>query len=219
MASKNYLLYLNGTIDTYPLKVIRHLNKLFENSGLQIEETACDPNDRKLSSAKNTKLYLSNNANAISLFEKWEFEKDYKYSVIFTCDKFSNLVNDIDEKIAFLKDDEDEYSKMADCFEYPTKYSTDEFLILKFSLKFAAFNPLNANEIFLKYPLLIVFHKKIQLVEIRFDTLKRIFISERKEQTLYPDFINNAVNYLYEKLNSLRFDTDYIRYLSIHPAE
>lgn len=67
---------------------------------------------------------------------------------------------------------------------------------MKFNLAFAAVHPLTQEEFLTKYPFLVVFHEEGELIEFRFDVLKRVFLSDRKEQTIYADLIAEMVEYL-----------------------
>ena len=55
---------------------------------------------------------------------------------------------------------------------------------------YSAVDLATGNEFLLKYPILIVLHLNEQIIEFRFDTLRRIFVPERQEQTFYSDLIS-----------------------------
>ena len=59
-------------------------------------------------------------------------------------------------------------------------------------------HPLSGEELLVKYPIVIVFHKGYQLLEIRFDVLKRVFLSDKKSQTIYVDILNQVIDYFKE---------------------
>lgn len=99
MKLENYLIYLEKTAIAYSDKVKKHLISLFlkervaikgENSGqlsLDNYSDCVDISDRNA----NEQLFLCirHSEKARLLYEKWEFEKDYKYSVLFTCEYFT----------------------------------------------------------------------------------------------------------------------------------
>ena len=68
--------------------------------------------------------------------EKWEFLKDYKYSVIFTCDDFSSTLKKAKEIIPLENTYENDY--LYTSFVKPVAYSMDENYFLKFNLAYAA---------------------------------------------------------------------------------
>lgn len=51
------------------------------------------------------------------------------------------------------------------------------------------------------YPVLLVLHKKLKLVEIRFDTVKRLFTGGDRDQTIYIRLIDEIIDYIKEKYN------------------
>lgn len=220
MTHENYILYLKGTIDTYPSKTKKYINKLFTDAYIaqntsqlsidNVSESSIYVKDLELT--EKIKTCLDQNEKAIKLFEEWEFTKDYKYSVVFTCENFQQLLNNVQSLAATKQNSNDESAMMFEYLDTPIIFDSDDLLILKFNLKFAAIDPLNENEIFLKYPVLIVLHKESKLIELRFDVLKRIFISDKKEQSVYSDLIEDIIRYVKENLNTdlVPLDLDYL---------
>ncbi|MBC8542614.1 MAG: hypothetical protein ACLR23_07910 [Clostridia bacterium] len=220
MTHENYILYLKGTIDTYPSKTKKHINKLFTDADIvkntsqlslgNVSESAIDVKDLELT--EKIKTCLAQNKEAIKLFEEWEFTKDYKYSVVFTCENFQQLLNNAQSLAKTMQSPSDESAMMFEYLKTPITFDSDGLFILKFNLKFAAIDPLNENEIFLKYPVLIVLHKESELIELRFDVLKRVFIPDKKEQSVYSDLIDDIIRYVYENLNTdlVPLDLDYL---------
>lgn len=218
MLQKNYLEYLEKTIELYPDKVKRYLVKQFIQNGIATKEIAdseqlclegmemIDISEKALSEQLLTCIRQSK--RACNFLERWEFVKDYKYSVIFTCDNFVEVLEKV-KNIPPLKDCyENDY--LYTSFVEPIAYSSNDYSFLKFNLAFAAIHPLTQEEFLTKYPFLVVFHEKGELIEFRFDVLKRVFLSDRKEQTIYADLIAEMVEYLKEhydcELNPLDLD-------------
>lgn len=71
-------------------------------------------------------------------------------------------------------------------FVKPVAYSMDGYYFLKFNLAYAAIHPLTQEEFLTKYPFLVVFHEKGELIEFRFDVLKRVFLSDKKNRLYIP---------------------------------
>ena len=96
MQLNNYLEYLEKTVIAYSDKVKRHLVKQFIQHGIATKQTdtsgqlyiegleTVDISEKTLSEQLVTCIHQSKRAGYA--LEKWEFLKDYKYSVIFTCD-------------------------------------------------------------------------------------------------------------------------------------
>lgn len=208
MQLENYLLYLEKTAESNPDKVKRFLVKNFlekgiatkneDNSGqLTLDGIGIDISGKNLTDQLLSCMHQSEKARL--LYEKWEFTKDYKYSVLYTCDTFVDLLKMVSE-IAPLNDIcENEY--IFDTFTTPVAYHMDDFSFLKFNLKFAAIHPLSQEEFLLKYPFLVVFHKHDRIIEFRFDAIKRLYISGKREATIYADLISAMKNHLETSYN------------------
>lgn len=204
MLQENYLEYLEKTIELYPDKLKRYLVKRFIQKGIATKEVdtsgqlcldgmdMVDISEKALTEQLVTCIRQSK--RACFFIEKWEFIKDYKYSVLFTCDDFAKILERV-KKISPLNECyENEY--LYTSFGDPVAYSSEGYNFLKFNLAFAAVHPLTQEEFLTKYPFLVVFHEEGELIEFRFDVLKRVFLSDRKEQTIYADLIAEMVEYL-----------------------
>lgn len=204
MKLENYELYLACTAKAYPAKVKKYLVKKFLEQGIAIKEDgiigqlnmdgseAIDVSDKALE--EQFMLCLQKNEGARRIFEKWEFEKDYKYSVLFLTDNFENFLDKV-LKLDMLEGTcENEY--VYDSFIRPVVYHTENYSYLKFNLKFAAIHPITGEEFLLKYPFVVVLHKKERVVEFRFDVVKQLYLSGKRETTIYVDLISDMRNYL-----------------------
>lgn len=203
MQEENYLVYLKKTIMDNPDKIKKFLVKKFIEKGIAIKSK--DSSDQliidnigiNISGKDLTEQLLSciqNSKDARLFYEKWEFIKDYKYSVLYSCDKFQHILEEI-LKIEPLKDNY-ENDFIFKSFDKPVAYHMEKFSFLKFNIEFAAIHPTSQEELLLKYPFLVVFHKMDKLIEFRFDAIKRIYISENKESTIYSKLISSMVKYL-----------------------
>lgn len=95
MQLENYKLYLLKTVNSCPDKVKRFLEEGIatnepDSNQLVLEGLECLNISGKSLSDK-LLICLQKSDKAIRIYEKWEFVKDYKYSVIFTCDAFDEL--------------------------------------------------------------------------------------------------------------------------------
>lgn len=206
MNCDNYLLYVLGTVDSYTIKAKKHLRKLFieqnivqKDSQITFENIGEDCVDvSEMALAESLKYAIKTNKNAVKIFEKWEFEKDYKYSVLFDCDNFSEIFGALEEK---LKSDEehDESSQISESFDVAVGYKTNDMIMLKYNMLLSVLDPTNQNELLIKYPFLVVLNKKIEAIEFRFDAIKRVFLSEKDEQNIYSILVKNIRNILKEQ--------------------
>ena len=203
MQQENYILYLEKTIEANPNKVKKHLVKKFLENGiatknentsgqLTLDGMGIDISNKNLTDQALSCIRQSEKARL--LYEKWEFIKDYKYSVLYTCNTFDTLLETVSQISPLNKDCENEY--IFDTFATPVAYHTNEFSFLKFNLTFATIHPLSQEEFLLKYPFLVVFHKHDKIIEFRFDVIKRLYISGKKETTIYAALISAMKTYL-----------------------
>lgn len=198
MQLNNYLEYLEKTVMAYSDKVKRHLVKQFIQHGIATKQTdtsgqlyiegleTVDISEKTLSEQLVTCIHQSKRAGYA--LEKWEFLKDYKYSVIFTCDDFSSTLKKAKEIIPLENTYENDY--LYTSFVKPVAYSMDGYYFLKFNLAYAAIHPLTQEEFLTKYPFLVVFHEKGELIEFRFDVLNSVYT--RSGQNSTPN--SNATN-------------------------
>ena len=197
MTLENYILYLQGTIETYPSKVKKHLLKLFVEEGIaqaeqQIKidtDSSIDVIDMELEDQ--LKICVRESKKAVKLFEKWEFLKDYKYSTLFISDCFDEVLIKASAVLNLIDTDDYENTTISESLNKPIRYEDDNVTILKFGLSYSAVHNLTGKEMLIKYPVLIVLYKRERIIEFRFDALKRFFLSEKKEQTVYLDLIKD----------------------------
>lgn len=208
MQLDNYREYLQHTVLSYPDKVKKYLINMFLERGIAVKgmavqtnlfENEQEPIDISGESLDMQLLTcMSKSQRAVIELEKWEFCKDYKYSVIFTCDDFPSVLEKV-KAIAPIADDcENEYLD-ASSFVRPVSYHTGKYHFLKFNLAYAAVHPLTNEEFLSKYPFLVVFHEDGELVEFRFDVLKKVFLSDSKDANIYARFIADRIKYFSEE--------------------
>ena len=123
---------------------------------------------------------LEHKEEAIKIVEKWEFVKDYKYSVLFTSEEFDSVVEQI-RKIKVLESWEQEY--IFNSLKQPLYYEDGDRCYLKFNLAYATVHPVTREELLLKYPILIVFHNKSKIIEFRYDVLKKVFVLDQEQDS------------------------------------
>ena len=214
----NYVLHLQGAIKTYPSKVKKHLLKLLVDNGVAQaqEQMSLDYEERvdviDLELEEQLIKCLKESKSAVKLFEEWEFTKDYKYSTFFTTESFSDIVSKASSKGTLLQSDDCEDSFIAESVSNPTRYEVDDLIILKFCIKYSAIYNLSGEEVLTKYPVIIALHKAEELIEFRFDALKRLFLSEKRERTIYQETIKDLKAYCENNLEcSIEpLDLDYI---------
>ncbi|MED4781008.1 hypothetical protein [Brevibacillus choshinensis] len=147
-------------------------------------------------------------SSVLKYYEQWEFIKSYKHSVIFRLVKSDfSKVEDLLKVGEIQKYDqaEAEHDTMTEINRksystipfVPTMVNLDKMLFLKFSVKLEALNPLSRELSQLKYPILVVIHKDLEVLEIRFDRVKSIF---KANDLFYKENINYILDWLKLKI-------------------
>lgn len=105
MQLDNYLEYLEKTAEAYPNKVKNYLVKQFINNGIATKQMdtdgqlcldgmeTVDISDKSLT--EQLMMCIRQSKRAVHYLEKWEFVKDYKYSVLFTCENFDQALKQV----------------------------------------------------------------------------------------------------------------------------
>lgn len=205
MVKENYLLYLEQTVLSYSNKVKQHLVKRFLDEKIVVKDSTItgqiDTNGEEainifgMGSDEVLSLCIRQNDRAVKEIEKWEFVKDYRYSAIFTCNEFEDVVEKI-KTLDVLEDLEKDYLYSA--LREPVYYRDEKREFLKFNLSYAAVHPATREEVLLKYPILVVFHRECELVEVRYDVLKKVFVLDQDVDS-YTHMIDSVVAYIQNK--------------------
>ena len=141
---------------------------------------------------------INNNTKAIEIYEKYQFTKSYKYAALCKCEQFEELLNEIEKIEEYKYNDE---VKIYDVLKEPTKIVTSENIIIVFNKKFEAIHPQTADELLLHYPIAVVVHLEKKLVELRFDTIKRVFTEGERDQAIYIKQVCEVLDYFKKEYN------------------
>lgn len=207
MQLSNYKQCLVGTVQLYNSKLKEHIGEMFAKNKISCDgvqqvdmfdaRPAVNVTDLKLE--EQIARCLTESEKAICLFEDWEYEKDYRYSAVFTADDFETVKHAV-EGIPTLEAEQNESERTVgyDAPEpLPVRRELEEQVMLKFCFVFSAVHPQSGEEMLLKYPVLVVLHQKHQLIEMRFDVLKQYF---QTQQGFYSKLVQKIRAYLKEKL-------------------
>lgn len=198
----DYKKYLVSTIESYPLKSRTYLRSLFISCGIAQEGgqvsldqlTAIDISGFDLN--QQLKMCIEGTDESLGIFEKWEFVKDYKYSALFQTENFENLLQTVSENSTKF---DGQYIHLHDRIADPHFLDNEKVALLKFNRKFEAVHPQTGEEQLIRYPIIAAFHKKEQIVEIRFDALKR-FLMENPD-SFYADLVEDVCDFIRESFS------------------
>lgn len=210
-------LLIQTTNEIYPKYIQNHILKGLEkeeivkdDGNLSLFDDSVDlselPEEEKLAAS------IQESIEVTKFIEEWEFNKHYKYSVIFDYeiaddkslnelipeDEIQNFTTSNDSFDQLVATKRNAFGEMEFAEEVkPTKYETEEFIFLKFNIKYQFNNVQEERVTKLKYPILVVFFKGLNILEIRFDKIKN---SYKDKDTLYVDNISMIHDWLKNKM-------------------
>lgn len=163
---------------------------LFDTDAVEIDEN--DINETLIKC-------FQNNIESIRLFEKFNLEKGYKYAILYKTNNIKEKLN-IFESIPNINYNY-KIQELSNNLRCPIKYENGNKLMLLFNKKYEAFHPENGTTLKLKYPIVVVFHIDIDIVEFRFDSIKRVFIGIDRDQNIYYKLVKEITKYITENYN------------------
>lgn len=201
MKKESYINYIVYTLSTYNKVNKKTILDIYKKEGLakkkdkqttlfDSEYVDIDYNDLDTTLAN----CVIKKEKAVELYEKYQFTRSYRYSVLFKCNNFEKILIDINRIPEYKFDSND--IRLFDEFKMPKKLETSEDIILLFDRKFEAIHPQTSDELLLHYPVLVVFHKNNKIIEFRFDTIKRLFIEGERNQSIYSEIVEQLLAYL-----------------------
>ena len=200
MEELDYKQYTISTVESYPLKYRKHLRTLFINSGIAQEGSqlslgsppAIDISGIDLN--QQLVLCITSSDDSLAIFEKWEFTKDYKYSVLLTTDDFDALFNCVETSTIPFSNS---FAPLYGALTNPQILNCNNSIaLLKFNCKFEAVHPQTAEELLIRYPVVVAFHKNEKIIEIRFDALKRFFMEN--SDAFYAHLVDDVCTYMHK---------------------
>lgn len=155
---------------------------------------------------------LKQDKKLVKYIERWEFVKNYKYSIEFSSDK------KIEEILNKLKEDEkikefvykSEYEELQRTIAYPSLMESETAFYLKFNLVFEGMDS-NGIRRWKRNPAVIYIPKGMDIIELRFDSIENIFDVDRSK------YIRMLISWLKDYLDSdatgidLGREIDYIK--------
>lgn len=197
---------LEYTISTYNKVTKKELLKIYKDNDIAVKK------DKQLNLFSMGKVEINENnmdetimncfkigLGSIQLFEIFNIKKSYKYSVLFKSKDFidySLIFANISEIIQDFKTPE-----LSIQISDPTKLVENDKLYLLFNKKYEAFHPENGSTLILKYPIVVVFHLKSNIIEFRFDSIKKIFTGIDRDQNVYTKLVKELLTYLNDHFN------------------
>ena len=207
MKKESYINYIKYTLTTYNKDNKKALLKLFEEKNIaKKKDSQTTLFDNEMVPIDYSKIdesvleCIEKNDKSIEEYDVFQFTRSYKYSVICSIENFENLMEKV-ELLPTYKYNVDEIN-LYDEVKSPVKYNLDNYTMVVFNKKYEAIHPQTGDELLLHYPVLLVFHKDLELVEIRFDSVKRLFTGGERDQTIYIKLIEDVLAFFLENYNA-----------------
>lgn len=193
----NNYIYTLQTVKDYPIVMQRRLigsllneNVLTKKEGEKGKIFLGDEKDAFLNC-------LRKNKKLIKSIEKWEFEKSYKYSLLFTFEE--NVSDKIKQALKkerlknYLDISDNQYEELYNIVKSPSYlYYNENLEFIKFNIKMEA-RDADSIEHKKRYPILVCVFHDMNIIEIRFDSLGTIFGKDKMQ------YVYDVVNWI--KLN------------------
>lgn len=204
MKKETYLNYIKYTLSTYNKVSKKELLKKYKAENLvKKKDTQLTLFDNGLvdidySNLEDTLFQcVEKNDIALEIYERFQFMKSYKYAVLFKSTDFSKFIEISKDIREFQFKDTD--IKLFDDISSPEKIEIEDLIIIRFNKKYEAVHPQTSEELLLHYPVIVVLHKDVQIVEFRFDAIKRLFIEGTRDQSVYTKLIDDIIEYFCRK--------------------
>ena len=158
---------------------------------------------------KRVELSINSAKNACRLIEQHEYEKQYRHCAIF---KYSNLNREVIISLISMGklNDFDSEEFQFDFVDFvgskPTIKENEEMLNVKFNFLLENINDKSKK---IKYSIVVVFHKDIEVVEIRFDSVS---FEYKRNLQFYKQKINAVRSWLF---SSLKIELGIINFRSV----
>lgn len=188
--TKEYPAYYRDKI----LKKLKGKGLIFNDKRSKNEKALLDVSNMNDSFEK-LKYIIENLENSISEVEEFEYERAYRYCSIFTISNYSDSILerlDTNGQIRKFAENNDYLSVNG---IYPTYKVETNKTILKFSFLYKS---KDGNDTRIKYPVLAIIHKDLNILEIRFDTIP---FSYKSSESFYMKVIGNVKSWITSVLN------------------
>ncbi len=156
---------------------------------------------------------LSKDNSVIKSIERWEFDKNYKYSAFFDLINFDKdiLAQLILDKNVVVYERDGECEELFSVAKVPSLIIQEDVIYLKFNFKLDATDAFG-EKLKKRYSILAIFYTKHNLLELRFESLKNTFSNQRFRYvydilswirrylnlSIYPMDLNKIVEYIKE---------------------
>ena len=160
-----------------------------------------------------TQAMEAKNEETITVIESLEYGTSYKYSTLLQLNEFPEV--EIEEAITsghildsscanFISDYCSSFMEL-DIIKPSYKKLNDNLIALKFNQILSGRLPSNGNAISIKYPLIVLFYKDINIIEIRFDSVKGYL---KNDDFFYSNQIDIIIEWLEKFLTAELFPLD-----------
>ena len=175
--------YTIETLSNYSLQSSHSLVDLLIKDGIVTKK------DRKhasrifigdLTEREGIKQSITKNSNTIKTIEKWEFNKNYRYSMLFEAEVIlDQTINDLLKNGDIqLYSDKGDFEELYPITMKPSLVRNEGMMIFKFNVKLEALDTFEIKHK-RRYPILAIYNLNEQLLELRFDSIENVFACDK----------------------------------------
>lgn len=176
--------YTLESIKEYPAQSANRLIEVMIEEGIATKKKEKDDKGKiyigDASYKQGLSRCLNTTNNALKSVEKWEFEKNYKYSMLFSFENFKK--SKLEELIGTNKitpyEDNEECENLYPVVQNPSLLQTKIGYVFKYNLKLDATDTFG-NKLRKRYPVLAIFDMNNGIMEIRFDSMSANFCKDK----------------------------------------
>ncbi|WP_142316027.1 hypothetical protein [Bacillus toyonensis] len=194
-------------LQTSILKLLKRDNIISDRRDLltEIGEALDISEVSEVSESEQLIYVLENDNKVLKKIEENEYHNAYKYSTLFKVNELPKgkieSLEELNKIQTFSVDSEENDILFKDHFSdiIPTKFENEEVIILKFSRVLTGYLAAGGdNRRTVKTPILVVFFKDFNVVEIRFDKVKGFL--KNNDEYFYPKQVTMVKEWLEENL-------------------
>ena len=186
--------YTLGSLNEYTRSSIHKIANMLIEDGIATQK---NNEENKLfignlSRLESIEYCLRNNQITLKCIEKWEFDKNYKYSMLFDIDNITNQMFQgcINLKQIIPYNTLTNFEELYSVAHNPSFLQQKDKYLLKFNLGLES-TDFSGNKLKRRYTILAIFYSIEKVLELRFDSLGDVFVS-------------NYIRYVYEVLEWIR---------------
>ena len=201
MSVNKEMKYIKGMLHSLRKKELRHLGDMLKENEVVTDDLTLWSDTKKILDVSDIdktqwifKALEERKKQTIEILSVWEYKRFYKYSSIFKVnDVQNNIINPILSAPTINQN-----QKLYKDFKKPALLEEKEYFFLKYNIKYTGFDPIDEKKRYIKYPVVIIMYKNMNIIEVRFDGISSNF---NREKFSYLEVVKFAKQWLQNNTN------------------